>query len=533
MSSVLPPDSRRSSAVHHTLIILCFASIALGIFLRLHKTERKLVWFDEVYTSFYATGNTPWRFLTSFPKRVNFPIARLTAYQSAAENKGLRGLFRALIETDPQHGPLYFLLLWPWSKTFGAQPAALRFPTALLSLLGFPALAWFSYEAFRKRSAVLTLLCLFSLSPFHILYSQEARPYALWTVLVLFNGAAFLRAMRGHNWGPWVLYSATTLAMQSTQLLSAPLLLAHGAVMLTERNSEKKRPQLLRWLIAAAAAEVLFAPWWIIVALKINQISGALGHHIRSNYFSWEDYLLRTIKDFSCIIFDPGLFADGEHQVPVLCFFIGCIVLLAGFLFSLKLMGDRARRMFAATMLLFYLPLAINDVLRGGSATLTPRYLTPFYLYLLLGFGYLLACGLESELRAVKIMSLIALGATLGISLGSSIKIHRADVWWNKGIKGHDGAHVIEMLKTLNSPLVLSTNEEFCNLFDIIALADRMPPETKFQLLDPLDTGALSPRVKNLLFFNATDTVVEGYKHRFALTRLDQVTVWNIWVGSR
>lgn len=39
-------------------------------------------------------------------------------------------------------------------------------------------------------------MALIAVSPFHVLYAQEAREYSLWTVTILLSSAALLRAMR-------------------------------------------------------------------------------------------------------------------------------------------------------------------------------------------------------------------------------------------------------------------------------------------------------------------------------------------------
>jgi len=90
--------------------------------------------------------------------------------------------------------PLYYILVWAWTRVFGASPVGFRSMSALIGTITIPVM----YLAGRQISprvgvwaAILT-----TVSPSMYFFSQEARTYGL---LVLFSAAAFVawqRALR-------------------------------------------------------------------------------------------------------------------------------------------------------------------------------------------------------------------------------------------------------------------------------------------------------------------------------------------------
>ncbi|HUT26240.1 MAG TPA: glycosyltransferase family 39 protein, partial [Sumerlaeia bacterium] len=100
---------------------------------------------------------------------------------------------RAFLHRDP-HPPLYFLLMRWWIRLFGVGHIALRFPSALFGALTVPVVMRALYESrCATRLSLIAVGSLASVCPFHIYYSQEARPYAM---QVLFFALNLLYAVR-------------------------------------------------------------------------------------------------------------------------------------------------------------------------------------------------------------------------------------------------------------------------------------------------------------------------------------------------
>jgi mannosyltransferase len=83
--------------------------------------------------------------------------------------------------------PLYYMLVWGWTKIFGAGPLGFRSFSALVGTLTIPVL----YAAGRRISPRVGLwaAALATVNPAMYYYSQEARCYAL---LILFSAIAFV-----------------------------------------------------------------------------------------------------------------------------------------------------------------------------------------------------------------------------------------------------------------------------------------------------------------------------------------------------
>lgn len=93
------------------------------------------------------------------------------------------------------HPPLYYQLLFLWTRVMGDELAMLRLPSAVFGLLTVPAVYVLALLWTRRRTAFLAAL-LFALSPFQVQVAQEARMYSLltlWAVLAFIFLVLILR----------------------------------------------------------------------------------------------------------------------------------------------------------------------------------------------------------------------------------------------------------------------------------------------------------------------------------------------------
>jgi mannosyltransferase len=126
-------------------------------------------------------------------------------------HRGLGGMLSHLASSESTP-PLYYILVWAWSKVFGSGPIGLRSFSALAGTLTIPVM----YAAGRQISNRVGLWAavLASVSPPMYYYSQEARCYAL---LTLFSAAALvafqrsLGAPRARSLALWAALSALAL----------------------------------------------------------------------------------------------------------------------------------------------------------------------------------------------------------------------------------------------------------------------------------------------------------------------------------
>jgi mannosyltransferase len=145
--------------------------------------------------------------------------------------RGFGGMLSHLSSSESAP-PLYYVLIWGWTKVFGTGVLGFRSFSATIGTLTIPVL----YAAGREISARvgLWLAALATVSPIMYYYSQEARCYAL---LILFSAAAIVywqRAMRTPDGRNLTLWSAMSVLALLTHYF-AVFLFVPEAILLVRR----------------------------------------------------------------------------------------------------------------------------------------------------------------------------------------------------------------------------------------------------------------------------------------------------------
>jgi mannosyltransferase len=136
----------------------------LAAALRLSTLDLQSFWYDEAFT----------------PVHVLHPSLAAT----------LHSVVRT--ENSP---PLWYLLVWGWSRVFGTGEVALRLPSALAGVATVP-VAWGIGRELAGRRAAIVTAALVAVNPLFVWYSQEARVYALFVFFVALAMLCFLRVDR-------------------------------------------------------------------------------------------------------------------------------------------------------------------------------------------------------------------------------------------------------------------------------------------------------------------------------------------------
>jgi uncharacterized membrane protein len=153
------------------------------------RLDGKVYWHDEAYSSLRVFGHTGTEYhARMFDGKVH-TVAELEYYQHADPDLGLDATLRALA-SRPEHSPLYYLLARLWSVGFSDPVVALRSLAAVFGVLLLPAVFWLAQELFKDPRVSWVAVALSATSPLHLLYAQEERQYALWSMLVVLSGAA-------------------------------------------------------------------------------------------------------------------------------------------------------------------------------------------------------------------------------------------------------------------------------------------------------------------------------------------------------
>jgi hypothetical protein len=104
---------------------------------------------------------------------------------------GLGVTWRSFVHTE-NTPPLWYLVVWVWSRIAGTGEVALRLPSALAGIATVP-VAWGIGRELSGRRAAILAAALVAANPLLVWYSQEARAYAFF---VLFAALAMLCCLR-------------------------------------------------------------------------------------------------------------------------------------------------------------------------------------------------------------------------------------------------------------------------------------------------------------------------------------------------
>jgi uncharacterized membrane protein len=471
------------------LRFLIVVVLIIGIFFRFANLDRKFYWIDETYTSLRVSGYTEAEMLkqTSY-QQITLP-SDFQKYQQINSEKTLTDTLNSLATEDPQHPPLYYILARYWAQWFGSSVTAMRSLAAVISLLVFPSIYWLAWELFESANVAWMAIAIFAISPYQILFSQEARQYSLWTVTTILSTAALLRATRAdENQNPiWLVYHWTIYAIMTTMgfythLLFVCVAAAHAIYIAIIANWRDIKT-FIAYYVAALVAFIAFMPSLVNVVENFNQIRSTTVWAQQTNLLR---LVTRWVGAVSIAFFDFGI--DGTANATQLALLIPLsiiILALVGYAiyFLCQHTPKRVWLLILLTIATTALFLAVPDIMKGGRRSTNPRYLVPCYVGIQLAVAYLLSVKISTNLDNFKQQRLwktaiVALFSAGIISAGMS---SQADSWWNKG-SGWLRAEleVASAVNQASKPLIVSD----ANIAYIMPLSYRLEPKVKL-LIEP------------------------------------------------
>jgi uncharacterized membrane protein len=288
----------------------------------------------------------------------------------------------AHVENTP---PLYYVVLWAWTRVLGTGAVALRSLSALAGV-GTVAVGWAIGRELGSRRVATALAAILAVNPLFLWYSQEARAYELFVLLAAVAFLLFLRARErpsAANLGGWALASALALA---THYFAAFLIVPEAALLLAA--GARRRDLLIAFGVVAAASAAL-AP------LAVSQ-----GGHGTSWITNWPLRGRLQAVGYYYLLGESGHPLGQLVEWAVLAPILATLALAA-------VLGDRrelrAARLAAAV---------------GGAAILAPVALA------LLGFDYLAPRYLVAAwvpLSAVLAVAIGALRPPLSLATGAAV----------------------------------------------------------------------------------------------------------------
>jgi mannosyltransferase len=234
-------------------------------------------------------------------------------------HRGFSGMLSHLAQTESTP-PLYYILIWAWTKVFGATPYGFRSMSALTGTVTIPVM----YLAGREISQRVGVwaAALTTVSPGMYLFSQQARSYDL---LVLFSAIAFiawqraLREPRARHLALWAVMSS--LAVLS-HYFGAFLFISEALILL----------QRIGWRRVWAPAGAV-----VLVGLALAPLAI---HQRKVNKTSWIEELSLPRRIAESI----KIFTVGAYGPLVLVALALALLIIAGAIWLVVRDGDASER---------------------------------------------------------------------------------------------------------------------------------------------------------------------------------------------
>lgn len=518
---------KKYSFAHNLLITTIIALLALGIFFRFVNLDKKAYWVDEAFTSLQLSGYTPEELTEQILDGREIGLEDLYRYQYPEPDSGKTVIdtVTGLATIEPQLPPLYFVMVRYWTQWFGKSVAVIRSVSAIISLLAFPAVYWLCWELFRSSLTGWIAMALLAVSPFHVLYAQEARPYSLWTVTILLSSASLLQAMRWQTQKSWITYGVTMVLGFYSYLFSALVFIGHGIyVVITERLRFHKT--VISYLSTSLVGFLFLMPWLYMVLLNGSQLWSK--NDWRAQPISLLRYFWKWIRSISLFFGDFNL-DENSPVIYLIPFLIFLLILLALVGYSIYfLFQNSPERVWLFLLTLMATPafvLILPDLILGGRRAVVTKYLIPTFLGIQLAVAYLFATKLShisSKLWQYKLWK-VSLMTLLSIGVLSCVSIAQSEVWW---FKGDENIHhrLAPMINQAKQPVVISD----VDYPKMLSFSHQLKPKVRFQLVVEPDIPIISDRFSDVFLYQPSQNLRNQLEKKYSIEAIEKPWLWRL-----
>lgn len=499
---------------------LLLSWMVIGACLRLIHLGILPPWTDESATLVFSLGNS----FYNVPLNQFIELPTLLEPLQLNSQAGIGDVIH-LLRTESTHPPLYFVLTHLWLKLFPSvdglvSVSAARSLSALLGVLGIPAIFYFCRLAFRSLVVSQIAAAVMAISPFGIFLATQARHYTLVILLIIASLACYVCAVRAVNQQKvisyqlvviWIVINSLGIATHYFFILSLIAMAIAFCQMIVQQWRKNKKDQVVliqphwRRIYFAALGSLVGCLAWLPSFLAVRNSSPTEWIYASNALEKWLDPLGRFLLWLmSIVILLPS--SVYNYSWPIIIVF-GLITLafwcwiLPLLLRGLKLQRQNYQQREAISALEKYFLGAIalfggSTYILGMDLTLAGRFQFVYFPVVIA----LIAVGLSSYWQAntsarffsfssihnsiqkiVIIFILISLlsGAIANLNLGY-LQNHRPDVMTNKILNAsteriaiattykHHGqtgrmiglAWGLRSLPKINSPLFLLAKDE-------------------------------------------------------------------------
>lgn len=496
------------------MILILLAVILLGVFFRFANLENKIVWHDEALTISRVSGYYAEEINKKIFNGKTILLDELKQYQEKNTQSRNLDIIKILATDNPQHPPVYYLLLRLWGNLWGFSIETLRSLSALWGILLLPAIYFLCRELEKNRLTGFIATAIIAVSPLHILYAQEAREYSLWTLSIVISSITFFKALKNKTALSWIVYSICSLI--SIYIFPFSLFIFFGQgfyVWLKEKHRFTKtvRHFLISCLFAIAGA----FPWLWLIFINWDE-SGSVWTTTKINHFSlvnrWGENIYK-------------LFILNTTDNKAAYFLILSFILLTIVCSFVTLVKQEKRDVLLYIIILamiFFLPLAGVDLVFGGQRSISSRYVIPSLLGIQIAVAFSLNCWLKSQQIFIRQIAYAIVTAIIIAGITSCAVNLPKNIAWSKGGSDYliDAASIINQAK---KPLVVG-NSLGLNFGNILALSHLLEDDSKLLLVDGwkkpdyINMPSIPQNFDNIFFLSVSDKFKERIEKKYDAT---------------
>ncbi|MCF2147521.1 glycosyltransferase family 39 protein [Desmonostoc muscorum LEGE 12446] len=462
---------------HTWLRFLIILLLVTGVLLRFVNIDRKVYWGDEVFTSLRISGYTLAEMNENLANGRLLNMQDLHKYQYPSPEKNVIDTIKGLALEESQVAPLYFVMARFWVEWFGNSVTVTRSFSVFISLLSFPSFYWLCQELFESSLIAWIAMALVAVSPVHLIYAQDARPYTLWIVTILISSAALLRAMRLKTRGAWTIYALTLPLGFYIHLFFGLVAFAQGIyVVIMERFRLSKT--LINYFISLLVGIVSLVPW--ILVIITNPVEERLNwtdnkQTLLASVIRWVAIISRAFLDLGVAPNDSG---PTKILLIPLILIISTLIIYSIYVTCRK----TSQRVWLFVLTLsgsLVLPLMLVDFLfqkRYG----TTRYILPSLLGIQLAVAYLFSTQIVSISTKGWQKKLSPLLGFIVIIFGviSCTLYSQANMWWSKVPEKYgEYPQIAEIINQSSKPLVIAGDN-----LKLQVISHQLDPKVQFQL---------------------------------------------------
>jgi hypothetical protein len=143
-------------------------------------------------------------------------------------HRGFSGMLSNLPESQSSP-PLYYILIWAWTKVFGTGPVGFRSFSALAGTLTIPVMYLAGRQVSQRVGVWAALLT--TVNPAMYYYSQEARDYGLWILLTAVAFVLWQRALQAPDGRRLALWAGASILAVLTHYFTAFLFVPETIIL--------------------------------------------------------------------------------------------------------------------------------------------------------------------------------------------------------------------------------------------------------------------------------------------------------------